>query len=196
MTARLISRSGKIRGEFPIDDEATLGRSSRNTISLAPELLSNRHARIWKDSERGCYMLEDLGSSNGTRLDGARVRRSEPLGHLHVITLAEHFDFIFVDEQQAGERHTGEGLAAVPVAQAVGRRLGETSEVTLLENLPLALPGFAAPKEPLEASREHTMLDKLALPLPGFLQQRDNGGRSADPISGRRGLVGLDLGPK
>ena len=199
MPARLISRVGKLKGDFPIDDEATLGRSSRNSIVLKPELLSNRHARIWKDSKRGCYMLEDLESSNGTRLDGEPVRRSEPLGHLHVITLAEHFDFIFIDEQRAAERHRGEGLAPVSVAQAVARRIGETSEITLLENLPLALPGFSGGKgaagdgavegglveaRAVEESREHTVMDKLSLPLPGFLQAG---------VSGEDGSVGRDL---
>ena len=187
MPARLISKAGKLKGEYPIDDEATLGRSSRNSIVLKPELLSNRHARIWKDSKRGCYMLEDLKSSNGTRLDGEPVRRSEPLGHLHVITLAEHYDFIFIDEQRAGDRHQGEGLAPESVAQAVARRIGETSEITLLENLPLPLPGFSAGKEVAEESREHTMLERLSLPLPGFLKGSAEGGESGDGDRSSRG---------
>ncbi len=189
MPARLISKAGKLKGEYSIDDEATLGRSSRNSIVLKPELLSNRHARIWKDSKRGCYMLEDLKSSNGTRLDGEPVRRSEPLGHLHVITLAEHYDFIFIDEQRVGDRHQGEGLTPESVAQAVARRIGETSEITLLENLPMPLPGFSAGPGVTEESREHTMLEKLSLPLPGFLK----GSSGSGPIGGEFGARDDDL---
>ena len=170
MSAKLISRGGEIRGEFELGSEATLGRGPKNSVVLKPELLSNRHARIWHDPEVGCYMLEDLGSSNGTRLDGSPVKRKEPLGHLHVITFAEHYDFIFVDARYSRQRHSGQGLAAAPVAEAVAIQVvGESSEVTLLERLPMPLPdGFGQESE--TERRERTIMEKLPLPLPGFLR--------------------------
>lgn len=181
MSARLISRGGDIVLDVELGNEATLGRSAQNTVVLKAELLSSRHAKIWRDNKHGCYMIEDLGSSNGTRLDGEALRRQEPLGHLHVITLAEHYDFIFVDPELGAERGMGGALAASPVAEAVARQVTETSQVTLFESLILPLPGGLGEESEAER-REKTIMDELPLPLPGFLRPND-----ADDESGQTG---------
>lgn len=48
-----------------------LGRASDCTLSVADEKLSKNHLRITRDTEN--FYLEDLGSTNGTFLEGARV---------------------------------------------------------------------------------------------------------------------------
>jgi pSer/pThr/pTyr-binding forkhead associated (FHA) protein len=95
MGAILFCRTGELAGsEFTIDREATIGSGSSNTIVLTPKTISREHARIVLTDD-GRYQLQDLDSSNGTRIDNRPVRGVETLGDLHVITFAEHHDFVF-----------------------------------------------------------------------------------------------------
>ena len=97
MRARLFCRTGDLAGaDHQIAGEATIGRSARNTVVLGAPVISQTHARIFFDAEAGGYILEDLRSRNGTRLDGVPVQGRERLGDLHVVTLGEEHDFIFV----------------------------------------------------------------------------------------------------
>jgi pSer/pThr/pTyr-binding forkhead associated (FHA) protein len=102
MTAKLFCKTGELKGaSYVIADKATIGKDSANTICLRPTTLSRRHASIFFDTDQGCYFLQDEDSRNGTRLDGVLVKGTEKLRHLHIITLADEFDFIFqvMDEQ-------------------------------------------------------------------------------------------------
>jgi hypothetical protein len=53
----------------------TIGRSTKNTLSLKSEEISRYHSQI--RFEKGKFLLEDLGSANGTKLDGKRIQRAE-----------------------------------------------------------------------------------------------------------------------
>lgn len=46
----------------------TIGRKEGNTIILKDPYISSHHARIYKDEAE--YIIEDLGSTNGTYLNG------------------------------------------------------------------------------------------------------------------------------
>lgn len=68
------SSTGSAASE-PADDEAlTIGRSRDNSIVLDDMLVSRRHLRITADDEG--LLLEDLGSRNGTYVNGRRVERA------------------------------------------------------------------------------------------------------------------------
>lgn len=96
MTARLFSKTGALAGStYTISDEALIGRDAQCDITLYLHTVSSRHARIFLDAERQVFMLEDLGSSNGTYLDKTRVDAPVALDGLHVITFAKDVDMIF-----------------------------------------------------------------------------------------------------
>ena len=100
--AKLFCKTGTFKNkEFLIAESATIGRSDANTVELAHSSISGRHARIDFDTTLDCFVLEDAGSSNGTWLDGKRVRDRQRLGHLHVIGFAEE-EFIFHDARGCG----------------------------------------------------------------------------------------------
>ncbi|HTO88833.1 MAG TPA: SpoIIE family protein phosphatase [Thermoanaerobaculia bacterium] len=56
----------------------TIGRSSMNDLPVADKMLSRQHARIVRDSNGG-LSVEDLGSRNGTFLNGDRLVSIQPL---------------------------------------------------------------------------------------------------------------------
>jgi hypothetical protein len=51
----------------------TLGRGTQNSIVLSDEYVSGRHARVFPDRATGQWKLEDLGSTNGTYVNEARI---------------------------------------------------------------------------------------------------------------------------
>jgi pSer/pThr/pTyr-binding forkhead associated (FHA) protein len=48
-----------------------------NDLRLQDDTVSRRHCRVWWSADGGWYMVEDLGSSNGTRLNGQRISSSQ-----------------------------------------------------------------------------------------------------------------------
>lgn len=76
--AMAIVRSGFYEGlEVAIDRERiVIGRGRKADLALAEATISRAHAAIGFDGER--FFVEDLGSTNGTLVNGARVSR-QPL---------------------------------------------------------------------------------------------------------------------
>lgn len=63
---------------FPLTgEEAVIGRHPDCQIQLDSNMVSRRHARVFRDGTR--LLVEDLGSGNGTFLNGGRVAAATPL---------------------------------------------------------------------------------------------------------------------
>ena len=63
------------RFEVPIEnDSVVIGRSNSADVSIADRFLSRRHARLFRDGDN--WLVEDLGSRNGTLVNGVKI--SEP----------------------------------------------------------------------------------------------------------------------
>jgi pSer/pThr/pTyr-binding forkhead associated (FHA) protein len=70
--------SGKYQGgEFPLEDgrPVIVGRSSDLDMVLVEEMVSRKHARILL--ARGVLAIEDLGSTNGTFVNGEKIARAQ-----------------------------------------------------------------------------------------------------------------------
>jgi pSer/pThr/pTyr-binding forkhead associated (FHA) protein len=76
---RLVVTEGGLRGTtLPLNASAILiGRAPSCTLVLDDDYSSSRHARIYPDA--GQWFVEDLGSTNGTFLDGTKVDGSMPI---------------------------------------------------------------------------------------------------------------------
>ena len=76
-SARLVIKSGGFPGtSYEVSDAETLiGRNPTTDVTLIDEGISREHAVISFDD--GTYTVEDLQSTNGTKVNGHRVRSSE-----------------------------------------------------------------------------------------------------------------------
>ncbi len=76
MTARLTGIRGSLTGRaFELSDQPlTIGRAADNHIAVASPRASRRHAQIRR--EGAAFVLYDLGSANGTLVNGQRVQRA------------------------------------------------------------------------------------------------------------------------
>jgi len=140
--ARLIAIAGSQAGrKFKIGDQAVIGRSGDAAVTLEDPEVSRNHARISK-SDLGAYLLEDLGSKNGTQVNGMPITR-----HLlsfgdkiqvgpHVMLLFAPFDPI---EDQLLQRQRLEALGRVGagVAHDLNNMLGAIgASIDYLSKLP------------------------------------------------------------
>jgi pSer/pThr/pTyr-binding forkhead associated (FHA) protein len=77
---RLIVTSGSLAGTSVAltGNQITLGRAHDSTIVLDDDFASSRHARIYPDST-GQWVVEDLGSTNGTYLDRSKINGPTPV---------------------------------------------------------------------------------------------------------------------
>ncbi len=56
------------------DQEVVIGRNPTTDITLLDEGISREHALILFDEDVSGYLVEDLQSTNGTKVNGKRVR--------------------------------------------------------------------------------------------------------------------------
>lgn len=70
---RLVVVEGPLAGtEIPLEGaQITLGRAPDSTIVIDDDYASSRHARVYESE--GSWVVEDLGSTNGTWIDRTRI---------------------------------------------------------------------------------------------------------------------------
>ena len=76
---RLLVTAGALAGTTLglTDQQITIGRADDATLVLADDYASTRHARLFPQD--GQWLVEDLGSTNGTYLDRQKVTAPTPV---------------------------------------------------------------------------------------------------------------------
>ncbi|HQN04015.1 MAG TPA: FHA domain-containing protein [Anaerolineaceae bacterium] len=94
-THRLVLSVGPNAGRFfPIVKADTIiGREAGDDIIIKDPEISRKHARIFLQGAN--YFIEDLGSTNGTSVNGARIQIASPLRVGDVIKLGEKTSLVF-----------------------------------------------------------------------------------------------------
>ena len=100
---KLVCTAGPKAGqEFPlIQQEVVIGRATDNTISVPDTSVSRKHLKLRKANSG--WMAMDLGSGNGTMLNGELIADETVLGNGDVLALGDT-EFTFVDEDNATDR--------------------------------------------------------------------------------------------
>src|SRR5574342_1317081 len=112
---QLIMRSGPTPGAaFTLEgDQITVGRDSTNEIVINDAEVSRRHARL--TFQGGKYVLEDLGSTNGTFVNGQRLAGPRVLKAGEVVSFGEQIVLMFEAlSADVGETVVSPRAAAVP----------------------------------------------------------------------------------
>jgi serine phosphatase RsbU (regulator of sigma subunit)/pSer/pThr/pTyr-binding forkhead associated (FHA) protein len=113
--SNLIAIEGPFKGRtFPLREATVLGRSIEADLRLDDLAISRRHARI--SLAGGSWFIEDLGSGNGTTVNGKAIAAPTPLKNGDRIGLAENV-FRFAAESEL-PRESGVTIVDVPSAAA------------------------------------------------------------------------------
>jgi predicted component of type VI protein secretion system len=112
---QLIMRSGPTPGaSFILEgDQLTVGRDATNEIVINDAEISRRHARL--TFQGGKYVLEDLGSTNGTFVNGQRLAGPRVLKAGEVVQFGEQIMLVF----EATSIDAGATVVSPRVAAAV-----------------------------------------------------------------------------
>lgn len=102
LTFQLIMRSGPTPGKSYdlIKGEVYIGRDIHNDIVINDAEVSRKHARLVVQA--GGYVLEDLGSTNGTFVNGQRLMGPHVLRPNELIMLGENVGLVFETSYDAG----------------------------------------------------------------------------------------------
>jgi pSer/pThr/pTyr-binding forkhead associated (FHA) protein len=110
-------RSGPNPGTvYALDgDLISIGRDSSNDITVNDAEVSRRHSRL--TFQGGKYVLEDMGSTNGTFVNGQRLTGPRVLKSGEVVSLGEQIVFVY----EAVESDPGATVVSSRAADVVSR---------------------------------------------------------------------------
>jgi hypothetical protein len=123
---------------FSLDEPLRIGRKPGNQVQLShDEKVSGQHAELVQDG--GMLLLRDLGSTNGTRVDGKRIEEI-PVAHGDRFQIGQTM-LQLIDEELGAPVDEGMSLE---IDRDMLARSGKRSPVTLLLLLVLILGGGGA----------------------------------------------------
>jgi hypothetical protein len=112
-TPVLVGQSGPLNGQrWMVRNNIIVGRDMECDIIIPSRQVSRRHARLTV-TESGA-ILEDLGSKNGTHLNGAMLSEPEALKDGDVVQIAFAQQFIFLSSDATMPLEMGELESAAP----------------------------------------------------------------------------------
>lgn len=128
---QFVMRSGPTPGAvYPLEgDQLVIGRDAVNAVAINDAEVSRKHARL--TFQGGKYVLEDLGSTNGTFVNGQRLTSATVLKAGDVVSLGEQIVLMY------------EGLSSDAGATMIGRKAARPAAAPA----PAPAPQYAAPAQ-------------------------------------------------
>jgi len=129
--------SGKYQGgEFPLRPhrEIIIGRSSDLDMVLVEDMVSRKHAKITTDDH--VVTIQDLGSTNGTFVNGEKVRKAELKDGDRILIGTSIIKMVYV-EGDATSNNISETEARSKMAVAANKRTTPNSMAGSIEEIPL-----------------------------------------------------------
>lgn len=130
--------SGKYQGgEFPLrmDREIVIGRGSDLDMVLVEDMVSRRHAKI--STHNGVITIEDLNSTNGTFVNGERIRRTTLEEGDRILIGTSIIKLVAVDSAAVSDREARSRLQAASARRPTtsGRPMSGTIDEIPLPDL-------------------------------------------------------------
>ena len=128
--------SGKYQGgEFPLRPhrEIVIGRSSELDMVLVEDMVSRKHAKIITDENT--VTIEDLGSTNGTFVNGEKVRTSEIKDGDRILIGTSIIKLVTMGSEQSTSLTENEARSRLAVA--ANKRPATKSMSGSIEEIPL-----------------------------------------------------------
>jgi sigma-B regulation protein RsbU (phosphoserine phosphatase) len=123
------------RFDFTVETDVIIGRSTLAEVTISDRFLSRRHARLFRDGE--AWLIEDLGSRNGTLVNGARISAPTAVHPGDVIGVSASI----LEVSSGDTRHTESTESGTnTIFRAASAILGESKKA-------LSRPDFAGPDE-------------------------------------------------
>jgi serine/threonine protein kinase len=149
------------REAIPITNEGRgfqIGRHPESDLAIHEDSsTSRRHCSIRRVSKQDPYVLDDLGSSNGTYVNGARVWSTSAVLHDGDVLLIGNAEFIFQMDQQDYELTSSTSIivkpeCALPPSAALRTSRPENVEPSVMDTVQLDrnrdLPVISRPPRP------------------------------------------------
>ena len=131
---QFVMRSGPTPGVvFPLEgDQLTIGRDSTNGVAINDAEVSRKHSRLM--FQGGKYVIDDLGSTNGTFVNGQRLAGPVVLKAGDVVSLGEQIVLMY-------DAINADAGATV----AVSRKAVPSAPPVQSYSAPPAAPAYSAP---------------------------------------------------
>ena len=141
---QLVVQQGPRTGQtFELDKPViTIGREASNDIVLEDPQLSRHHARLMLQGAG--YVVEDLGSTNGTLVNGQRVTAPKPISGGDLVALGDNVVLRVMGTLGAGETVVARGTQ--PQTVAVSGPL--TSPAAFAPQPPPPVSSYSPPPQP------------------------------------------------
>jgi ABC transport system ATP-binding/permease protein len=136
-----------------VREEITIGRQEGNTIRLTERNVSRRHARLMR--QNGHVVVEDLGSSNGTRINGERISGQSTVKDGDLIQIGDYDLALQSDAAAAARPRT------VTAELEPGDMDASTSEPETETETPIAEQEEDAPAQSADQRRHSTAIIKM-----------------------------------
>ena len=149
LNPRLIMKEGPLAGqeiEFT-QPRQMLGRDPSADVRILDDVVSRKHACISRQGER--YFLENLGSSNGTYLNGKSIREATLLSSGDLIGLGHTVVMQFLDPgANVAETHFAQATMLETPQTVVEDMVGKTQHV-LVPQIVVTVSGISPSTHPL-----------------------------------------------
>jgi hypothetical protein len=145
---QFVMRSGPTPGAtFALEgDQLTIGRDSASAVAINDAEISRKHARL--TFQGGKYVIEDLGSTNGTFVNGQRLVSAVVLKSGDVVSFGEQIVLMY------------EALASDPGATMISARKSTPQPVSTPVPAPVPAPQqyYSAPAAAAPAAKRTNMV--------------------------------------
>ena len=120
------------------DGEYVIGRRSDCQIFVPDMRVSRQHARLWRDGEG--WSVEDLGSNNGTYINGLRLQAATQLRHDDEILIANNKIRVEAQDHPSDQRALDGQL--VTIVDVAGQSLIRSREDSGSARIPMVSSGL------------------------------------------------------